>query len=210
MSIRFIHPRRQDGQKLGHPAIKDAPTHTPRSALDTKAMLNAADYSVVETLRDGSRLEIRAFTPDDRDNLASAVARASPLSLYRRFFTLKRNFSEREKAFFLSVDFKSHVALVAVTEEAGQKAIIGGARYVIVQPGKAEVAFLVVDQHQGKGIGAALLRHLIELARAARLQTLIAEVLPENRPMLAVFKRTGLTMNTTLDPDVVHVTLQLG
>ena len=173
-------------------------------------MLNAANYSAVETLRDGSRLEIRAFTPDDRDDLASAVARASPVSLYRRFFTLKRSFSEREKAFFLNVDFENHVALVAVTEQAGRKAIIGGGRYVIVQPGKAEVAFLVGDQHQGKGVGAALWRHLIEIARAAHLQTLIAEVLPENRPMLTVFKKTGLPMTTTLDPDVVHVTLQLG
>src|SRR6476619_5194930 len=113
MSIRSIHPRRQDSRANHVIQQSHTPlTHTPRSALDTKAMLNAANYSVVETLRDGSRLEIRAFTPNDRNDLASAVARASPVSLYRRFFTLKRSFSEREKAFFLNVDFENHVALV--------------------------------------------------------------------------------------------------
>lgn len=169
----------------------------------------AAHYSAIETLRDGRPLEIRAFTPDDRDGLVSAVSRASPLSLYRRFFTSKRSFSEKERAFFLNVDFEKHVALMAVTQKAGVKVIAGGARYVIVQPGKAEVAFLVADEDQGQGIGAALLRHLIDVARAAGLETLIAEVLPENAPMLKVFAKSGLPMTTVHDSEVIHVTLRL-
>ncbi len=172
-------------------------------------MPNAANYSSVERLHDGRQIEIRAFRPEDRDELLSTVARVGPLSLYRRFFTLKQNFSEREKAFFLNVDFEKHVALVAMTEEAGQHVMVGGARYVIVQPGKAEVAFLVVDQYQGQGIGAALLRNLANLARAGGLNALVAEVLPENTPMLKVFEKSGLPMTTTRDPDVSHVTLQL-
>ena len=172
-------------------------------------MPNAANYSSVERLRDGRQIEIRSFRPEDRDELTSTVARVGALSLYRRFFTLKQSFSEREKAFFLNVDFEKHVALVAMTEEAGQQVMVGGARYVIVQPGKAEVAFLVVDQYQGQGIGAALLRNLANLARAGGLNALVAEVLPENTPMLKVFEKSGFPMTTTRDPDVSHVTLQL-
>jgi RimJ/RimL family protein N-acetyltransferase len=172
-------------------------------------MPNAANYSSVERLRDGRQIEIRSFRPEDRDELTSTVARVGALSLYRRFFTLKQSFSEREKAFFLNVDFEKHVALVAMTEEAGRQVMVGGARYVIVQPGKAEVAFLVVDQYQGQGIGAALLRNLANLARAGGLNALVAEVLRENTPMLKVFEKSGLPMTTTRDPDVSHVTLQL-
>ena len=172
-------------------------------------MPNAANYSSVERLRDGRQIEIRAFRPQDRDELISTVARVGALSLYRRFFTLKQSFSEREKAFFLNVDFEKHVALVAMTEEAGRQVMVGGARYVIVQPGKAEVAFLVIDQYQGQGIGAALLRNLANLARAGGLNALVAEVLRENIPMLKVFEKSGLPMTTIRDPEVSHVTLQL-
>ena len=132
-------------------------------------MSGASEYSAVEPLRDGRRVEIRALKPDDREGLVAAVGRASDQSLYRRFFGAKRDFSELEIAFFLNVDFVNHVALVAVLEEDGRPVIIAGGRYVVVQPGKAEVAFAVVDRYQGQGIGAALLRHLTAIARAAGL-----------------------------------------
>ena len=172
-------------------------------------MSYAANYSAVETLRDARRLEIRAFSPDDRADFLSAADRIGPLSLYRRFFIVKRGFTEREKAFFLDVDFDKHVALVAMMEEAGRKVIVGGGRYVVVQPGKAEVAFVVIDQYQGQGIGSILMRHLVGIARAAGLQELIAEVLPENMSMLKVFERSGLRVTTVSEPEVVHVSLQL-
>jgi len=77
----------------------------------------------------------------------------------------------------LNIDFINHVALVAVVDEGGRPMIVGGGRYIVAQPGKAEVAFAVVDQYQGQGIGGALLRHLAAIARSAKLQELIAEVL---------------------------------
>src|SRR6266511_4958213 len=83
------------------------------------AMSEAANYSATATLRDGRPVEIRALRPDDRDELAAAVGRASSQSLYRRFFGAKRYFSEQEIAFFVNVDFVNHVALVACVEEDG-------------------------------------------------------------------------------------------
>jgi GNAT superfamily N-acetyltransferase len=172
-------------------------------------MLDAANYSAVETLRDGRQVEIRAFRPGDRADLESAVARTSVQSLYRRFFTVKRSFSEREREFFLNVDFIDHVALMAWVDESARRVIAGGGRYVVVEPGKAEVAFVVVDQYQGQGIGAALMRHLAAIARSAGLQELIAEVLPENVSMLKVFEKSGLPMTTIDEHEVVQVTLRL-
>jgi len=80
----------------------------------------------------------------------------------------------------LNVDFVDHVALVAVVYESGRPVIAGGARYVVMQPGKAELAFAVIDQYQGQGLGAALMHHLAAMAREAGLKELIAEVLPEH------------------------------
>ena len=57
--------------------------------------------------------------------------------------------SEKETDYFLDVDFVGHVALVAVADEAGQPTIVGGGRYVVVQPGQAEVAFAIIDAYPG-------------------------------------------------------------
>jgi RimJ/RimL family protein N-acetyltransferase len=172
-------------------------------------MSEAARYSAVEVLRDGRRVEIRALRPDDRADLVTAVGRTSSQSLYRRFFAVKQGFTEGEIAFFLNIDFANHVALVAVAQEGGRPMIVGGGRYIVVQPGKAEVAFAVVDQYQGQGIGAALLRHLAAIARGAKLHELIAEVLPDNVPMLKVFEKSGFGLSIKRGSEAVHVVLRL-
>jgi RimJ/RimL family protein N-acetyltransferase len=141
--------------------------------------------------------------------MLAAVGRLSKEALYRRFFAPKRHFSEREVEFFLNVDFISHVALAAVLSEGGREVIVGGARYFVTQPGCAEVAFAVDDPHQKLGIATHLITHLIAIARTGGLEQLVAEVLPENLPMLKVFERCGLAMTTHRDRDVVHVALAL-
>ena len=165
-----------------------------------------SEYSALETLRDGRRLEIRALQPSDRAALLAAAARSSSESLARRFFAPKRAFSDKELAFYTEVDFERHVALAALLEEAG---LVGTARYIVAQPGSAEVAFAVEDAHQGRGIASVLLRHLAKIARDAGLEELFAEVLPDNAPMLAVFERSGLALKKKRSQGVMHVVLRL-
>ena len=134
-------------------------------------MLEAANYSAYETLRDGRRVEVRALRPDDRADLIAAVARSSAQSLYRRFFAVKRDFAEPEIEFFLNVDFVDHVALVAVVDESDRSVIAGGARYVVVQLGKAEVAFAVgrsVSRARSRRGPHASSRHDCAASRAQR------------------------------------------
>lgn len=171
--------------------------------------MDAATYDAIERLRNGAPLQIRALVPGDRDEMLAAVGRFSRETLYRRFFAPKRRFSEREIEFYLNVDFVDHVALAAVLSEGGRQVIVGGARYVVGRPGCAEVAFAIDDPHQKLGIATHLVVHLTKIARAARLQAFIAEVLPENVPMLKVFARCGLAMTTRSERGVVHVTLAL-
>jgi ribosomal protein S18 acetylase RimI-like enzyme len=167
------------------------------------------EYSAIETLRDGCRVEIRALRPDDRADLIAAVGRTSDRSLYRRFFGLKRSFTDQEAAFFVNVDFVNHVALVALINEKGRPVIAGGGRYIVVQSGEAEVAFVVVDEYQGRGIGRALMRHLTSIACAAELRTFIAEVLSENTSMLQLFKTSGRPLSVRYDGQVAHITIRL-
>ncbi len=172
-------------------------------------MLEAAKYSAMERLRDGRIAEIRALTPEDESGLLAAIDHTSSQSMYRRFFGAKREFSEKERAFFLNIDFIAHVALVAVVEVAGVAEIAAGGRYIVLEPGTAEIAFVVTDDYQGQGIGTALLRHLAILARNAGLKEFTAEVLPENIPMLKTFEKSGLKMSRKRESGTVHVALQL-
>ena len=172
-------------------------------------MQEVAKFSTIETMRDGRRVEIRALRHEDRNGLEEAVSRASAESLRRRFFSLRRHFSEQEMEFFSNIDFVSHVALVVVAEEGGRPVIVGGGRYIVLEPGRAEVAFALIDEYQGHGIGTALMRHLAAIARDAGLKELIAEVLPENTAMLNVFKKSGLQPTTKREAGIMHVTLQL-
>ena len=172
-------------------------------------MPGSADYSVKERLPDGRELEIRALRPADQAEMLAAIGRTGAQSLQRRFFVAKRGFSDQEIAFFMNIDFINHVALVALVLEDERHTIAGGGRYVVVRPGRAEVAFLVVDGYQGLGIGSSLARHLAVLARRSGLDELVADVLPENIAMLKLFKRLGFTTGPKPEPQVIHLVLPL-
>jgi GNAT superfamily N-acetyltransferase len=185
-------------------AMLEARNHT--RAAD---MVDAATYTATERLRDGRTFVVRALRPNDESEFLAAVGRVGTQSLYRRFMGAKREFSEKERAFFLNVDFVNHVALVAIVREGDRASIVAGGRYIVEKPGTAEVAFAVIDDYQGQGIGAVLLRHLAALARQAGLREFTAEVLPDNTPMLKVFERSGLKFNSKRSADGVHAVLQL-
>jgi RimJ/RimL family protein N-acetyltransferase len=172
-------------------------------------MPDPADFSVIEILRNGRKVKIRALRPQDRLDLEAAISRMSDESLYRRFFGSKHEFTEKEVAYFLNIDFVNHVALVIVADENCEEAIVGGGRYVVVEPGRAEMAFAVIDEYQGQGLGAALMRELVAVARQGGISELIAEVLAANAAMLKVFDRSGFKMTAKREGSVVHVTLTL-
>jgi RimJ/RimL family protein N-acetyltransferase len=172
-------------------------------------MHDVAHYSASEQLRDGGWITIRALRPQDREDLVAAVSRLSARSLYRRFFGPKRSFSKAEISYFVDIDFERHVALIATLEERGRPVIVGSARYIVTAPGKAEVAFIVADAWQNRGIGARLLRHLAALAREAGITTFIADVLQDNLGMLKVFEKSGMRIRRKHETGSVHLTLQL-
>jgi RimJ/RimL family protein N-acetyltransferase len=172
-------------------------------------MTEPANYSASETLRDGRSICIRALHPRHRSAVLEAVKRTSAKSLFRRFFGPRREFSESEIRFFLNVDFVNHVAIIAEIDENGKAAVVGGARFIKLDAETAEMAFAVIDPYQGHGIGKMLMHHIAVLARAAGIRKLVAEVLPENTPMLKVMEKSGLPMTTRRESKVVHVALAL-
>jgi len=172
-------------------------------------MPETGNYRAIECLRNRRQIEIRALRSDDKDDMLAAIRRTSTESMQRRFFVAKRGFSQQEIDFFMKIDFSDQVALVALADEDGRPTIVGGGRYVVVEPGKAEVAFTVIDGYQGQGIGSHLMRHLADIARSAGLTELIAEVLPENTAMRTVLGKFGFRHAPKRDPQVIHLVMHL-
>jgi GNAT superfamily N-acetyltransferase len=171
-------------------------------------MFEPDKFHVTETLHDGSTVEIRAQKPEDREEITAALQQASAETVYHRFFAMKRSFSEKEQHFFFDVDFVDHVVLIAVANTDGNSRIVGGARFVVTEPGKAEVAFSVVDHSQGHGLGAVLMHHITAIAREAGIREFVAEVLSDNGPMLAVFEHSGLITTTRREGATIHVAMR--
>src|SRR3979409_132419 len=114
-------------------------------------MSETTNYTARELLTDASQIEIRALRREDEADMLAAVGKTSAQSLQRRFFVMKRHFSDKERAFFMDIDFKDHVAIVALADQADRKAIGGGGRDILFEPGRAEMAFVVIDAWQGRG-----------------------------------------------------------
>lgn len=172
-------------------------------------MSDLASYIAHEHLQDGAAVEIRALRPGDEADMLTALAQTSPQSRQRRFFVMKHHFSDKERAFFMDIDFKNHVALIALAEHAGRKVVVAGGRYIVFEPRRAEMAFMVIDAWQGRGIGSILMRHLIKLGGSAGLKELTAEVLPENAAMLKLFGKFGFKSGSRHDPQTIHLILNL-
>lgn len=152
-------------------------------------------------LKDGSTAHIRPIRAEDKDLLVEFYSRVSDQSKYYRFFSPMPTLSERDVARFTEVDHVDRVAFVVLLR--GQMIAVG--RYDVVEPGEAEVAFLVQDDHQGRGIAQVLLEHLAQAARERGIERFVAEVLPDNQPMIQTFRDAGYRVVSQYDDGVLSL-----
>ena len=139
-------------------------------------MPKAAPATERATLRDGSLIAIRPVGPGDKRAIVSGFDHLSPESRYRRFFSPLEQLSDRDLAYLTEVDHHDHEALIAHSE-AGEP--LGVARYVRAgDPHKAEVAVVVVDDWQGRGVATALLDRLADRAREEGVHVFTATSCP--------------------------------
>jgi GNAT superfamily N-acetyltransferase len=171
-------------------------------------MLDAAKYFVQEILKDGSKVTIRAIHPDDKDGLVRAFVALEPQTIRLRFFYPKQSLTDDELRRLQQMDYQQQVGLAATVQCGGEEVIVGFGEYVACDQ-SAEIAFVVEEDWQGRGIGRRLLQHLIRIACERGVVQFEAEVLKENGPMLAVFRHSGLAMTTRNSDDTVLVTLVL-
>ncbi len=164
-------------------------------------------------LADGRTAHVRPILADDAARLVDFYSYVSDESKYFRFFAPYPRLSSRDVTRFTTVDHDERVALIALL---GDEMVAVG-RYDRVEDARvapdgvrtAEVAFLVQDVHQGRGLGSVLLEHLAAAAKECGVQRFVAEVLPANRRMVGVFIDAGYSIRSSLEEGVVVLVLDL-
>jgi L-amino acid N-acyltransferase YncA len=164
------------------------------------APLAEEDSGSVE-LSDGTLVAYHAIAPENASALQRFHHRLSERSIYLRFFAAKPDLSDREAAYFTNVDRIDRFALVALDPERAEEiiAVVSFDREGNTE--RAEYAAEVADRWQGRGLGMALTRRLIEAALKRDVRTFIGIVLPENRKMLHLFNDLGLPERLRYDYD---------
>jgi acyl-CoA synthetase (NDP forming)/RimJ/RimL family protein N-acetyltransferase len=168
-------------------------------------MTDPALWATDVVLADGGVAQLRPAGPADAAALARFFAARSDESIYSRFFSYRRP-SAADIERFLAVDYRDRFPFLV--EHAGQ--IIAYAGYDLVpERASAEVAFLVDEAAQGRGIATILFEHLAGVARANGIRRLHAETLGANRPMLQVFTHAGYPVRRSLDGGIWDVEIDI-
>ena len=139
------------------------------------------------TLKDGATIRLRPIRPEDEPELSALYARLSPETAYQRFFTVMARLPPSWAHIMANVDYERRMAIVAVSPD---NRLIAVARYDLDETSnEAEIAVVVQDQWQGKGIGTILLAELLGYAETQGIRRFRADVLAENRRMLDLVGR---------------------
>jgi len=153
-------------------------------------------------LSDGGTVHLRPIVPSDADALTAFHGRMSERTRYLRYFGAYPQIPPRDLERFTTVDHHDRVAFVALLGDD----IVAVARYERIDKGPtAEVAFVVEDRHQSRGLGPILLEHLAAAARESGIERFVAEVLAENAAMLGVFRAAGYHLVREMEEGVFHL-----
>jgi len=171
--------------------------HLPRPAIRPYPI----QYVYQHTLRDGTKVTIRPIRPEDEPLMAAFNGTLSERSVYLRYLQVL-NLNQRTQHDRLArlsfIDYDREMALVAekMNERTGQPEVVGVARMTKMRNRPVgEYGMIVSDRYQGQGIGKRLLRRMIEVAKAEKLERIVGIVLPENTEMIRLLEKYGFEMH---------------
>ena len=160
----------------------------------------AADVHIA--LRDGSTARVRPVSPADAPALREFLGGLSENSRWLRYFSLGVNLDKAAVA-AAAGDRPDGYGLIVTT--GAEERVVAHAVFELERPDRAEVAFAVADEMQGRGLATVLIAHLAQVASARGVPTFTATVLPENRRMISVFRESGFPVHVRASPDGIEL-----
>ena len=199
--IAIAHPDFRD--QLLREAVAVRYVRPEMSGIEGKIRIGPLDQKTSLLLDDGTLINFRHVHPTDLPRMKDLLYALSQETVYYRFMSAQKQFSQRQIQDFVYVDHRSEVAIVGTLPAAhGDEIIAVGCYYLNLKTNRAEVAFVVHDRWQNRGIGTFLLRFLASIARRQGISGFTAEVLRANRPMQAVFNKSECKVSTRLEGNV--------
>jgi acetyltransferase len=194
----LLHDSAMTAEQLPRPAIRPYP----------------AQYVWEWRLKDGTLVTIRPIRPEDEPLMVQFHTTLSERSVYLRYFCSLSLSARVEHERLVRICFGSYergFALVADRKnpETGQQEILGVGRFSAINRSDAEAAVLVSDRWQGRGLGTELLAGVARVARQERFRKLSGEILSDNLPVQAIFKKVGFQLRAMEDPSSVMAVLEL-
>ena len=163
-----------------------------------------------ETLRDGTEIFFRPVKPTDEEALADMLYSLSTQSIRRRYFTHTKTFPHKDMQKLTNIDYEQNLAIVGIVPSPAGEDIVAIAQYFLdPKTGVAEVAFIVQDEWQDKGMGSFLLEYITTIARSRGIRSFYATVLPMNKAMLQIFYNSGYEIKTEFDGEAYSITYEL-
>jgi len=162
--------------------------------------------ATVHQLDSGLRIGLRLTRPSDAPRIRAFFERLSPEARLKRFFMAMPEVDERTVTHFTFYNPRERLVVAATAPLAGVEEVVGLADIALVDTGVAELGIVVDDEHQGKGVGTALIEAVASLAAAHGATHLRAELLDHNRAMLRLLERLGRTVQTMEDGHILAYT----
>ncbi len=163
-----------------------------------------------QVIADGTQVFLRPVKITDEDAMRDFFYSLSPASVYHRFFQPIKSMPHARAMPMVSIDYNKDMALVATVEDVAGEKIIGIGRYMrgSKEDEMAEVAFMVRDEWQNRGMGRALLSSLIDIAKSCGIKGFVASVLHDNKQMMSVFHASGYAIRTEFENGVYSVSFR--
>jgi acyl-CoA hydrolase len=164
-----------------------------------------------ETLKDGTEIFFRPVRPTDEAALSEMLYSLSAASVKRRYFTHTKTFPHKDVQKLTNVDYEQNLAIVGVVPgpEGGEEIVAIAQYFLDPKSMVGEVAFIVQDEWQDKGMGSVLLEYLVQIARRRGVRSFYATVLPINKAMLTIFYNSGYKINTEFDGETYSITFEV-
>ena len=177
--------------------------------MEGKIVVGPAQFRTRMLLDDGTQINFRPIHPTDEPGMRDLFYALSQETMYYRFMSHAKRIPRRELHNFVFINHRSDVAIVGtVPESHGEEIVAIGRYYLDPKTNLAEVAFVVRDNWQNRGIGTFLLKHLETIARRNGVRGFTAEVLRDNRRMLRVFQKSEQMVTTSPNQDVYSLRME--